>query len=55
MKSLPDQLTEIARRLRRSLRMDRTGEMFLLEQDEAIHDLEVVARHAEGHAVEVRQ
>lgn len=42
------QLLDLARRIRRSLRMDRNGEPFFIEQDEIAHDLEILARRAEG-------
>lgn len=49
-----EQLLDLARRLRASWRLSRQTEPFHLEQDEIAHDLEALARRAEGHA-EMRQ
>lgn len=46
--TLAEAIRAVKAKLARSLRMDRTGEPFFLEQDEAIHDLEALARRAEG-------
>jgi len=43
MTPLPDKLLELAKRLRRSLKMDRTSEAFYGEVDEAAHELEAMA------------
>jgi hypothetical protein len=53
--TLAEAILDAAKRLRLSLRMDRNAEPFFLEQDEAIHDLETLARFAEGRATELRQ
>jgi hypothetical protein len=51
--TLAEAILDAAKRLRLSLRMDRNAEPFFLEQDEAIHDLEVLARRFEGQISDV--
>lgn len=43
-----EQIRDIARRIRASWRLSRQTEPFHLEQDEAVRDLEELARRAEG-------
>jgi hypothetical protein len=54
-RTLAEALIGLARRLERSWRLTRQTEAFHLEQDEIRHDLETLARRAEGAGMEVRQ
>lgn len=49
--TLAEAILNAVDRMRLTWRMDRTGERFYLEQDEIAHDLEDLARVAEGYPV----
>lgn len=53
--TLTAQLNDLARRLRASWRLSRNTEPFHLEQDEIAHDLEDLARLAEGFPIVSRE